>query len=334
MIRIRRDPDSLRSVRNVERSLRRACVVKDSSLVIKDRDMKFKLLLMSAMAARFLSAQNQPVLGEETVKVSEHVWAIMGWPNIAIIVGGRATLIVDTGLGPRNAATIARVAAKLAPQNQKVFLTTTHFHPEHAGGETGFPPGTILIRNAVQQREMELHGKEMIDLFAGRSAQFKELLADAKPRLPDVTFDQEAELDLGGVKARLLWFGPAHTKGDQLIFVEPDRTLVSGDLVQNKMVPNIVRDAGTPASWLAVLDKAATLNALHVLPDHSAPGDGSLVRLEREFISDLRDSALALKKMGVTVEEAGKRLDGEFKTKYPTWPSMNVSGFVRSVYAE
>ena len=57
------------------------------------------------------------------------------------------------------------------PAIRSSILTTTHFHPEHAGGEAGFPAGTILIRNAVQQREMELHGKEMIDLFAGRSAQ-------------------------------------------------------------------------------------------------------------------------------------------------------------------
>jgi glyoxylase-like metal-dependent hydrolase (beta-lactamase superfamily II) len=296
--------------------------------------MRIRLLLLEALAVTVLAAQNQPVLGEETVKVSENVWAIMGWPNIAIVVGSRATLVVDTGLGPRNGATIARVAAKLAPRNQKLFLATTHFHPEHAGGEAGFPAGTILVRNAVQQSEMELHGKEMVDLFAGRSPQFKELLADATPRAPDITFDREAQLDLGGVKARILWFGGAHTKGDQLIFVEPDRTLVSGDVVQNKIVPGIFRDGGTPSSWLAVLDKVAALNPLHVLPDHSAPGDGSMVALEKQFISDLRNAALELKKTGVTVEEAGKRLEGEFKTRYPAWPSMNVSGFVRSIYAE
>src|ERR1039458_10595038 len=129
--------------------------------------MQAKLLLLGALAAAVLAAQNQPALGEDTVKVSDHVWAIMGWPNIAIVVGNRATLVVDTGLGPRNGATIARVAAKLAPGNQKLFLTTTHFHPEHAGGKAGFPPGTILIRNTIQQREMELHGRKMIDLFAG-----------------------------------------------------------------------------------------------------------------------------------------------------------------------
>lgn len=296
--------------------------------------MNAKLLLLGAALTAALSAQTQPVLGEETVKVSEHVWAIMGWPNVAIVVGDGATLVVDTGLGPRNGATIARVAAKLAPRNQKLFLTTTHVHPEHAGGAAGFPPGTILIRNSVQQREMDAHGQEVIDMFSGRSAQFKELLVDAKLRTPDVTFEQEARLDLGGVTARLLWFGGAHTKGDQLTFVEPDRTLISGDVVQNKVVPSIFRDGGTPSSWLAVLDRIAALNAAHVLPTHSAPGDGSLVGLEKQFIADLRTSALALKSQGVAAEEAGKRLEAEFKTKYPAWPSMNVAGFVRSIYSE
>src|SRR6202163_761622 len=233
--------------------------------------MKTKLLPLAAFATAILSAQNNPVLGEETVKVSDHVWAIMGWPNIAIVVGSRAVLVVDTGLGPRNGATIAKVVSRLAPGNQKLFLTTTHFHPEHAAGEAGFPSGTILIRNSVQQQEMELHGKEMVNMFAGRSAKQKELLANATLRTPDITFDTEAKIDLGGVTARLLWFGGAHTKGDELTFVEPDRTLISGDVVQNKIIPNIYGDGGTPASWLAVLDKIAALNPEHVLPDHSAP---------------------------------------------------------------
>jgi len=295
--------------------------------------MKTNLVLLAALAAA-VSAQNQPVLGEETVKVSDHVWAIMGFPNIAIVVGNRASLVVDTGLGPANGATIARVVAKLAPGNQKIFLTTTHFHPEHAAGEAGFPAGTILIRNAVQQREMELHGKEMVDMFASRSPKQKELLANATLRTPDVIYDSEARVDLGGVTVRLLWLGGAHTKGDELALVEPDQTLVSGDVVQNKVVPSIYGDGGTPSSWLAVLDKIAALNVRHVLPDHSAPGDGSLVAMEKKFIADLRSSALELKKKGMSADDAAKQLAVDFKAKYPDWPNMNVAGFVRSVYAE
>jgi glyoxylase-like metal-dependent hydrolase (beta-lactamase superfamily II) len=294
-----------------------------------------KLVVLAALlASNGLAQMSQPVVGEDTVKVSDHVWAIMGFPNIAIVVGNRATLAVDTGMGPKNGATAARVAAKLAPGDTRLFLTTTHFHPEHAAGEPGFPAGTILIRDAVQQAEMEKHGQEMIDMFSGRSEQNKELLAGVVLRSPDVTFAEEATVDLGGVTARLLWFGGAHTKGDELTFVEPDRTLVSGDVVQNKTMPNIFGDGGTPATWLAVLDKVEALHAAHVLPDHSAPGDGSLVTAERDLISAIRTRALALKQQGVSAEDAGKQISAALKTQHPDWPNTNASGFVKSVYSE
>jgi glyoxylase-like metal-dependent hydrolase (beta-lactamase superfamily II) len=291
------------------------------------------LLLMSISGMSVLAQQN-PVLGEDTVKVSPHVWAIMGFPNVAIVVGSRATLAVDTGLGPPNGATIAKVAAKLSAPNAKLYLTTTHFHPEHAAGDAGFPAGTILIRNLVQQQEMDRHGKEILETFRGRNAQWKELLSTVNPRTPDVLYKDEAAVDLGGVSVRLLWFGEAHTKGDELIFVEPDRTLISGDVVQNKTVPNIAADGGTPASWLAVLERIKGLNVSHVLPDHSAIGDGSLVTQEIAFITDVRTRGMALKKQGVAVDDAGKQVSAAMKAKYADWPNTNVANFVKSVYAE
>jgi glyoxylase-like metal-dependent hydrolase (beta-lactamase superfamily II) len=297
--------------------------------------LPLSLLCFLAAAARGQTdADRDRPLGEDAVKVSEHVWEIVGWPNIGIVVGEKATLVVDTGLGPRNGATVARVAKRLAPDN-KLYLTTTHFHPEHAGGVAGFPDGTILIRPKVQQDEMDKHGEEMIRLFESRNERWKEALVGARLRAPDRTFDEELELDLGGgVKARLLWYGGTHTKGDELTFVLPDRTLISGDVVQNKVVPNIYGDGGTPSSWIAVLDRVEKLGAEHVLPTHSPPGDGSLVAKEKAFIVDLRTSALALKQKGVAVDDAGRSLTGEFKKKYPDWAIKDVSGFVKSIYAE
>lgn len=293
------------------------------------------LVMLVALGVSAAPAQmSNPMLSENTTRISDHVWAIMGFPNVAIVVGKQATLVVDTGLGPKNGTTAARVAARLAPENRKLFLTTTHFHPEHAGGEPGFPPNTILIRDAVQQQEMEKHGQEMIDMFSSRSAQNKELLAGVVLRPPDVTFDREATIDLGGVTARLLWFGGAHTKGDELTFVEPDRTLISGDVVQNKTMPYIFGDGGTPASWLAVLEKVSALPIAHVLPDHSAPGDGSMVAAEVNLISEIRTRALALKQQGISAEDAGKQVSAYLKSQYPDWPNTNAADFVKNVYAE
>jgi glyoxylase-like metal-dependent hydrolase (beta-lactamase superfamily II) len=289
-------------------------------------------MILHICAVTFAFAQT-PLLGEDTVQVSPHVWAIMGFPNIGIVVGSKGTLVVDTGLGPRNGATAARVALKFAPGN-RLYLTTTHFHPEHAAGVAGFPPGTVLIRDAVQQDEMDAHGEEMIARFSSGNAEFKELLSDATLRKPDLLFPDKYLLDLGGgVKVRLLWFGGAHTKGDELVFVDPDKTLISGDVVQNKVVPNIAGGA-TPKSWIDVLDKIRPLGAVHVLPDHSNPGDGSLVLEERKFITEVRDRAIDLKRHGVSADAAGQAVTEEFQVKYPDWHIKSVAGFVERVYAE
>jgi len=275
-----------------------------------------------------------PLLEENSTRVSDHVYAIVGFPNVAIVVGSRATLVVDTGLGPRNGATVMRVVKKLST-NQKLFLTTTHFHVEHTAGEGGFPAETILIRPAVQQEEVEKGIAGMIARFSTFSEQNRELLAGVKLRAPDMVFDSEVKLDLGGVTARLLWYGAGHTKGDELIFVEPDSTLIPGDIVQDKLVPRVNAGEGTPTGWLAVLDKIAPLKPRYVIPDHGVLGDGSLIAKERAFIVDLQSRALALKRQGVPVSDAGKQLAAEFKAKYPDWGNMElVASFVERVYAE
>ena len=293
------------------------------------------LLAVSLIIAAIAEAQNNmPLVEEKATRVSDHVYAIEGFPNIAVVVGNRSTLVVDTGLGPRNGATAMRVVRRLSSA-QRLFLTTTHFHVEHTAGEAGFPADTILIRPAVQQQEAEKGVDAMIARFSTMSAQNRELLSGVKLRAPDMVFDREVTLELGGVTARLMWFGTAHTKGDEVIFVEPDSTLIPGDIVQDKLVPRVNRDEGSPKSWLAVLDKLEPLKPRYIVPDHGALGDGSLIAKERAFIIDLQSRALALKHQGVSAKDAGKQLTAEFSAKYPGWSNMNlVESFVERVYEE
>jgi glyoxylase-like metal-dependent hydrolase (beta-lactamase superfamily II) len=294
-----------------------------------------KLFLLGALCASIGWSQAQQGVPENAVmRVSEHVYAIIGFPNIAFVVGTRATLAIDTGMGPRNGAVVAREARKLA-KAPTLYLTTTHFHPEHAAGESAFPAGTILIRPSAQQDEIDRRGAEYIDLFSSRSAQNKELLQGVKLRQADIVFDREAKLDLGGVTARLFWLGAAHTKGDELIFVPEDSVLIPGDIVQNKLVPNMPNEDASVKGWLSILDQLAPLKPRYVVPDHGALGDGSLIGKERAFLIGVQTRALELKRQGTSVEEAGKLLQTELKTKYPDWGNLNpVPNVVRRVYEE
>jgi glyoxylase-like metal-dependent hydrolase (beta-lactamase superfamily II) len=293
------------------------------------------VLCVSTLAVAQAPAGPDPILPANSVKqVSEHVYVIMGFPNVAIVVGNRATLVVDTGMGTRNGATVLHEAEKLA-KTPNLYLTTTHFHPEHATGEPAFPPRTVLIRPAIQQAEMEKLGAEYIGRFESRTALNKELLQGVKLRTPDILFDHEVKLDLGGVTARLFSLGPAHTTGDELIFVEEDSVLIPGDIVQNKLVPNMPDEDASSKNWIAILNQLEPLKPKFVVPDHGTLGDGSLIAQERGFLVDLQTRTLELKKQGKSMDEATQILTAEFTAKYPGWTSMTaIANDVRRIYGE
>lgn len=289
-------------------------------------------LWVSAVA---MAQMAQPLVAEETLtRVSDHVYALVGFPNIGIVVGSRGTLVIDTGLGARNGVTVVRVAQKLA-KGPNLYLTTTHYHSEHTTGEQAFPGNTVLIRPVVQQQDMNRRLAEHIERFRAMSAQNKELLQDVKLRTPDILFDGEMKLDLGGVTARLFSLGAAHTKGDMLIFVEEDSVLFPGDIVQSKLFPIMPDEDATMKGWLAVLDKLEPLKPRLIVPDHGELGDASLIAKERAMLAELQGRALALKRQGKSVEEAGKLLMAEFHAKYPDWSNTDrIPGAVKQVYAE
>src|SRR5262245_35198420 len=111
-----------------------------------------------------------------TTKVSEHVYVIPdgnvgGVPNVGIIVGSKAVLVVDTGLGTRNGETILRELKKLSSAD--IFIVATHFHSEHILGEAGFPASTRVIRARALQKDIEEFGIQ--PNFATRSPAMADL---------------------------------------------------------------------------------------------------------------------------------------------------------------
>jgi glyoxylase-like metal-dependent hydrolase (beta-lactamase superfamily II) len=279
--------------------------------------------LLAVPAAAFAQQPNNVVLQEGSTKqLTPHVWAIYGNPNIAIIVGSKATLVVDTGLGPRNGAFIAGEVSKLR-NGAKLFLTTTHAHAEHSSGQDGFPADTVVIRPKAQRQELDETGASGIETFRSRNDTNRELLANAHVGKSDILFDDELTVDLGDVTARLLWFGPAHSNGDMLTFVEPDGVLVSGDVIQNKAGIGLSGSRSTIKSWIAVLDKAALLKPALILPDHSQPGDAKLIAEQRAFLIDLQERIAALEGQGKSAEEAARLISAEFQARYAGWTRLN-----------
>jgi glyoxylase-like metal-dependent hydrolase (beta-lactamase superfamily II) len=278
--------------------------------------------------------QVPPLIKEgATEKISDHVYVIPDGsvslvPNVTIVVGSRTTLVVDTGLGARNAQTVLREVAKVS-KSSELALATTHFHPEHDLGAHAFPATTKMYRSRDQQADIDEAGAETTKRFAGFSPATAELLQGAEFRKADVLFDKEQTLDLGGVRVRMIAMGMNHTRGDTAFWIEPDGILVSGDVVMST-VPN-VGPASKLSTWVQSLERFEQLKPRRVVPSHGPMFDASTITNWKTFLTTVRTRAAALKKEGKSVDDTVKTIQDELGDRYDR---NRMAGAVRAGYNE
>jgi len=279
------------------------------------------------------------IVQEHTVKrISDHVWEIPdknrpGVPNVAIVVGSRATLVVDTGMGPRSGEIVVREAQRLS-KNTEMYLATTDFRPEHITGAMAFPPDAIWLVPEAQREDIAESTTSYIGSFMSRSADLTAALKDVKLRDPNIVFDRDARVDLGGgVSVRLMWFGPARTNGDVVVFVEPDSVLHAGNILGSKSYPGMPDHTPSVTNWLDIIDKLEALHPRIVMPNHGDVRDATLISGQREVLRDLQRRSRELKAQGNTAEQAGQTLTAEFDVKYPDWKGVGgIPAIVRRFY--
>jgi len=252
-------------------------------------------------------------------------------PNVGYIVGERAALVIDTGLGPRNGAAVYDVAKKLAGA-RRLYLVTTHVHPEHDLGAQAFPDTTTLIRSTDQVKEIADTGLGLAKVFAGRSAINAELLKDADFRKADVTFERDYDLDLGGVQVKLIAMGPNHTVGDTVIWVESERVLFAGDIAMRNQ-PAFASPRSSLQHWLASLDRLEALKPAIIVPSHGPTGDGTAFIIGyRAYLTEVRDRTAAAKRAGGGIDQAVETVTSAFDGRAPD--KARLGGAIKGAYGE
>lgn len=282
-----------------------------------------------------------PIVKEgTTVRISPHVYVIpdesaRGVPNVGIVVGSRATLVIDPGQGLKSGQAVVREMAKVS-KNTEVYLVNTHFHPEHTTGEAAFPPSVKIIRAVAQQQDIEEMGIKVVAEFSSRSPELAELLKDIKGfRAPAETFERDKTLDLGGVRVVLMRLGPAHTRGDTAIFVEGDSVLFSGDLAMKQAFPAFATPQSRVDSWITSLALLGALRPSQVVGAHYGMGDAGIISAYRVFFTALRERVAEMKRQGKSSDETATTLRNEFRAKYPDWDQpLRVHSVATAIYAE
>lgn len=284
-----------------------------------------------------------PVVVNDPTEVVEGVHVITDGrvplvPNVGIVVGKRAALVVDTGMGPRNGARVREHAERLAGE-RPLFLTLTHFHPEHGYGAQAFDPGATIVYNRAQLEELRAKGAPYLEMFKTFGEGVAEQLEGVQLVEPHVVYDGSAELALGGRTAQLRTWGLAHTRGDQVVFLPEQRVLFTGDLVESRCFaifpwfpPDDVDVDGD--RWIAVLEELERLEPAVVVPGHGEIGDAEVVATAREYLVQLRAETRRMADEGASEDTVAEDLDRSFRALHPDWAQPEWISFgARCFYA-
>jgi glyoxylase-like metal-dependent hydrolase (beta-lactamase superfamily II) len=260
-------------------------------------------------------------------------------PNIGVIGGTRSVLVVDTGLGPRSAGKVLSFAAEYAA-GRRLYLTTTHFHPEHAFGAQVFAGAATYLVNRAQADDLATRGLGYLDMFRGLGQQVARELDGVELGPPDVVYDGSCDLDLGGRIVQLRAAGQGHTKGDQIVTVPDAGVMFTGDLVETGQFsifpwfPPYDTDV-SGVGWIAVMQRLIDQHPAVVVPGHGDIGDDQRLVDVRDYLVELRDETWHRRASSLSEPEIAEEVRAFMVKRHPDWAGQEwIEPGVGCLYGE
>ena len=260
-------------------------------------------------------------------------------PNIGMVLGANAALVVDTGMGPANGQAVLDTARRLAA-GRRLILTLTHFHPEHGFGAQAFKGQAQIVYNAAQREELAAKGEPYLGMFRTFGPGVAAALEGTELVMPDEVYEGLAKtIDLGGRIVELTTYGDAHTRGDQVVRVPDAGVVFVGDLAEERIFPIFPwfppNDADIDAAnWAKVLGKVEAGRPDVVVPGHGSVGDAAILAAVRGYIEDLGPRVADRLRAGDSVDDIVKTLAPEVRAEHPDWDSPEWIDFAIRYFAD
>jgi len=214
--------------------------------------------------------------------------------NSGVVATSDGALVFDA-LGTEAVARAERQAIADVIKQPVRYLVSSPFHDPFSGGN-GVYADVFKIAH-------ENYRTGLIDQM-----QRGNVPADVQQaRLPSATYHDRMSFHLGGKDIQLLHLGPAHTKGDTILFVPQDRIVYMSEVFFNEEFPNMA--GGYGVSWIAVLDAVKALDADIFIPGHGPiPDDPKQTRMAldraRQILVEARDGVQGQIAKGATEDQA------------------------------
>jgi glyoxylase-like metal-dependent hydrolase (beta-lactamase superfamily II) len=259
------------------------------------------------------SAQN-PV--REITQIAGDVYRFRNNFHYSVFAVTSAGIIATDPINAAAATWLKDELKKRWPDKPIKFVVYSHDHADHiAGGEVWADTATVVAH---------ANAKEAI-------------VGEKRPTaVPQVTFTEQATIELGGTVLELSWVGRNHSNNSLVMRFPKERILFAVDFIPvNAMAFRDFPDAYLD-EWIDSLRKVEGMEFDILAPGHGALGNKANVTAFRNYLEDLRGQVLAAARAGKSLEETKKSVD---LSKYKDWGGyeqmspLNIEGVYRLVQA-
>jgi glyoxylase-like metal-dependent hydrolase (beta-lactamase superfamily II) len=307
----------------------------------------------------------------DAVEIADGVFAYLqrgswGFSNGGLIAGPDGSLLVDTMY---DLALTQQMLDKLRELNGARIETVvnTHANGDHCWGNQLTGNAEIISSRAAAEEMLELSPRLMGTLVRAAQAIVKGgplaswplrllgkigvvragLLAEAAPllaerfaafdfgpislRVPTRTFQGQLDLRVGEIELQLIEVGPAHTRGDVIVFVPKQKVLFSGDILFSDSHP-IVWD-GPIQNWIDACDRILALDVEVIVPGHGPLTDKRGVQRTKEYWRRVLELAHRVHTQQLSLEHAIERLCKEFDWREAERAVVNLMAALRQLGA-
>jgi cyclase len=223
-----------------------------------------------------------------------------GGSNSAILITEKGVLIVDTRMHPDEAELLLTEIRTLTNAPIK-YVINSQFHGDHYMGNKVFArEGATFIAHTdtkaviLERFDYEVNTRP----FESRGQDPSEV----EMVLPDILFNTQLNLKLGGRTIELLYIGAGQNEGDTLIHFTHARALHSGGVFHNRSWANT---SYTPSfdGWVQVLTAMQEIDVDTYLPPHGPLATRQDLEAFTQFISKLNSGVKAAVAEDTPLEE-------------------------------
>lgn len=205
--------------------------------------------------------------------------------NSTFLVGDQGILVVDTGLNAQEGRKLLDEIRKVSQATVR-WIVNTHYHPDHRGGNSVVGPEAVIISTAFTRNQMPSSAPDYA--------------------LNETIGAKGLTLYVGGHEVRIYHPGPAHTRGDLIVYFPGEHAIATGDLFLTNSCPAM--DDSDMENWIAALDQMLALPLERVVPGHFELATKNELQHFRNYLADLRDQVARMHANGLSLDRVQKLL--------------------------